>query len=112
MSRPRYERPRIRVEKFIEKLGEKYNIRKIAFDRWGAVQMVPNLESMGFAVVPFRQGFKDMSLPTKESMKLTLERKLARGGHSVLRWMMGNIFIRTDPAVKDFLTYYFVQEKK
>lgn len=27
----------------------------------GAVQMVQNMESMGFTVVPFGQGFKDMS---------------------------------------------------
>ena len=86
------------IEKFIEKLGEKYNIREIAFDRWGAVQMVQNLEGMGFTVVPFGQGFKDMSPPTKELMKLTLEQKIAHGGHPVLRWMMDNIFIRTDPA--------------
>nr|WP_174515122.1 terminase TerL endonuclease subunit [Youngiibacter fragilis] len=86
------------IEAFIEKLGEKYNIREIAFDRWGAVQMVQNLEGMGFVVVPFGQGFKDMSPPTKELMKLTLEEKLAHGGHPVLRWMMDNIFIRTDPA--------------
>ena len=86
------------IEKFIEQLGEKYNIREIAFDRWGAVQMVQNLEGMGFTVVPFGQGFKDMSPPTKELMKLTLEQKIAHGGHPVLRWMMDNIFIRTDPA--------------
>jgi phage terminase large subunit-like protein len=86
------------IEKFIEQLGEKYNIREIAFDRWGAVQMVQNLEGMGFTVVPFGQGFKDMSPPTKELMKLTLEQKLAHGGHPVLRWMMDNIYIRTDPA--------------
>lgn len=86
------------IEKFIENLGEKYNIREIAFDRWGAVQMVQNLENMGFTVVPFGQGFKDMSPPTKELMKLTLERKIAHAGHPVLRWMMDNIFIRTDPA--------------
>ena len=49
-------------------------------------------------VVPFGQGFKDMSPPTKELMKLTLEKKLAHGGHPVLHWMMDNIFIRTDPA--------------
>ena len=29
---------------------------------------------------------------------LTLEQKLAHGGHPVLRWMMDNIYIRTDPA--------------
>ena len=86
------------IEKFIERLGERYNIREIAFDRWGAVQMVQNLEGMGFTVVPFGQGFKDMSPPTKELMKLVLEEKIAHGGHPVLRWMMDNIFIRTDPA--------------
>ena len=86
------------IEKFIEQLGEKFNIREIAFDRWGAVQMVQNLEGMGFTVVPFGQGFKDMSPPTKELMKLTLEQKIAHGGHPVLRWMMDNIFVRTDPA--------------
>lgn len=86
------------IEKFIERLGERFNIREIAFDRWGAVQMVQNLEGMGFTVVPFGQGFKDMSPPTKELMKLTLEQRIAHGGHPVLRWMMDNIFIRTDPA--------------
>ena len=86
------------IEKFIESLEERFNIREIAFDRWGAVQMVQNLEGMGFTVVPFGQGFKDMSPPTKELMKLVLEEKIAHGGHPVLRWMMDNIFIRTDPA--------------
>ena len=86
------------IEKYIEHLGEKYNIREIAFDRWGAVQMVQNLEGMGFTVVPMGQGFASMSPPTKELMKLTLEKKLAHGGHPVLRWNMDNIFIRTDPA--------------
>lgn len=86
------------IESFIEELGTKYNIKEIAFDRWGAVQMVQNLENMGFTVVPFGQGFKDMSPPTKELMKLTLEQKIAHGGHPVLRWNMDNIFIRTDPA--------------
>ena len=86
------------IESFIEQLGLKYNIREIAFDRWGAVQMVQNLEGMGFTVVPFGQGFKDMSPPTKELMKLTLEQRIAHGGQPVLRWMMDNIYIRTDPA--------------
>lgn len=86
------------IEKFIEQLGERFNIREIAFDRWGAVQMVQNLEGMGFTVIPFGQGFKDMSPPTKELMKLVLEGKLAHGGHPVLRWMMDNIFIRSNPA--------------
>ena len=86
------------IEKFIERLGERFNIRDIAFDRWGATQMSQDLENMGFTVVPMGQGFASMSPPTKELMKLTLEKKIAHGGHPVLRWNMDNILIRTDPA--------------
>ena len=86
------------IESFIAELGEKYNIREIAFDRWGAVQMVQNLEGMGFTVVAFGQGFKDMSPPSKELMKLVLEERIAHGAHPVLRWMMDNVTVRTDPA--------------
>ncbi|MDW7670554.1 MAG: terminase TerL endonuclease subunit [Bacillota bacterium] len=86
------------IEAFIEELGIRFNIQEIAFDRWGAVQMSQNLEGMGFTVIPFGQGYKDMSPPTKELMKLTLEKKLIHGGHPVLRWMMDNIYVKTDPA--------------
>jgi len=86
------------IEKFIEKLGEKYNIREIIYDRWGATQMSQNLEGMGFTVVPFGQGFKDMSPPTKELMRLILSKQIAHGGNPVLRWMADNIVVRTDPA--------------
>ena len=86
------------IEDFIEDLGTKYNIREIAYDRWGAVQMSQNLEGAGFTIVPFGQGFKDMSPPTKELMKLVLEGRIAHGGNAPLRWMMDNIYVRTDPA--------------
>ena len=86
------------IETFIEELGTRYDIREIAFDRWGATQMVQNLEGWGFVVVPFGQGFKDMSPGTKELMRLVLDKKVAHGGHPALRWMMDNIHIRTDPA--------------
>ena len=67
-------------------------------DRWNATMLTQNLEDDGFTMVPFGQGFKDMSPATKELMKLVLEGKIAHGGHPVLRWMMDNIFIRQDPA--------------
>ena len=86
------------IENFIEELGTRFNIREIAFDRWGAVQMSQNLEGLGFTLVQFGQGYRDMSPPTKELMKLTLEQKIAHNGHPVLRWNMDNIFIKRDPA--------------
>ena len=63
-----------------------------------AVQMSQNLEGLGFTLVQFGQGYRDMSPPTKELMKLTLEQKIAHNGHPVLRWNMDNIFIKRDPA--------------
>ncbi len=86
------------IEHFIEELGKEYEIKEIAYDRWGAVQMSQNLDAMGFTVVPFGQGFRDMSPPTKELFKLTLEKRIAHGGHPVLRWMMDNVYVKTDPA--------------
>ena len=86
------------IEKFIEDLGMKYNIKEIAFDRWGAVQMTQDLDNMGFTVIPFGQGFKDMSPSTKELMNLVLAKRIKHNGHPVLRWMMDNVCIRTDPA--------------
>lgn len=51
-------------------------------------------------MVAMGQGFASMSLPTKELMKLTLEQKIAHGGHPVLRWNMDNIlFVLTLPEI-------------
>lgn len=86
------------IEKFIEDLGKIYNIREIAFDRWNATQMVQNLEDMGFTVVPFGQGYKDMSPPSKELYKLLMEGNIIHGGNPVLKWMAGNVVMKQDPA--------------
>lgn len=60
--------------------------------------MVQNLEDMGFTVVPFGQGYKDMSPPSKELYKLLMEGKMNHGGHPVLKWMAQNVVMRQDPA--------------
>lgn len=86
------------IEDFIEKLSEKYHILEIGFDRWGATQLSQDLDDMGLRVIPFGQGYKDMSPPTKELMKLVLEKRIAHGGHPVLRWMMDNVYVKQDPA--------------
>lgn len=60
--------------------------------------MVQNLEDMGFTMVPFGQGFKDMSPPSKELFKLLPEGNIIHGGNPVLQWMAGNVVMRRDPA--------------
>ena len=86
------------IEKFIEELSEIYHIKEIAYDRWNATQMVQNLEGMGLTLVPFGQGYKDMSPPSKELNKLMMEGKIQHGGHPVLKWMGQNVVMRQDPA--------------
>ena len=82
----------------IEQIGEKYNIQEIAFDRWGAFQVSQQLEGLGFTVVGFGQGYKSMSPPTTELLRLVKDKKLVHGGNPVLRWMADNLIVDTDPA--------------
>ncbi len=86
------------IREKIGELGEKYNIREVAYDRWGATQIAQDLENMGFTAVAFGQGQKSMSPPTKELMRLVMKKQIAHGGNPVLRWNMDNIFIRQDSA--------------
>jgi len=86
------------IEARILELREHYDIREIAYDRWNAQMLIQHLSDAGMTVVPFGQGFVSMSPPTKELMRLTLEEKLAHGGHPVLRWCMDNVVVQTDPA--------------
>ena len=46
------------IEQFICQLGERYNIREIAYDRWNATMMVQALEDDGFTMIPFGQGLQ------------------------------------------------------
>ena len=86
------------IEKFIEDLGTKYHILEIAVDRWNATMLTQHLMDDGFTMVPFGQGYKDMSPATKEFSKLLFEGKIVHGGNPVLRWMAGNVVVETDAA--------------
>ena len=82
----------------IEALGLRFNIKEIAFDRWGAFQVSQQLEGMGFKMIGFGQGFQSMSAPTKELLRLILARKLRHGANKALTWMADNVVVSTDPA--------------
>ena len=74
------------IRRRINELGEHFKIREIAIDRWNATQLAVQLQSDGFEVVLFGQGFKDMSAPTKELEKLVVSGKLRHGDNPALRW--------------------------
>lgn len=86
------------IEKFVNDLYKIYNIREIAVDRWNATMLIQNLENDGFTMIPFGQGFRDMSPPTKEFYKLMMEGKIIHGGNPVLKWMALNVVVDRDAA--------------
>lgn len=82
----------------IEGMAERFNIREVAFDRWGAFQVSQKLAGAGLTMAAFGQGFNSMSSPTKELLRLVLDGKLAHGANPVLRWMADNVVVTSDPA--------------
>ena len=82
----------------ITELRKQYNLKELAFDRWGAAKIVQDLTELGVTVVPFGQGFASMSGPSKELLRLVLAGKLHHGGNPVLRWMADNAVVKSDPA--------------
>ncbi len=65
-------------------MGRRANCARI----WKGLASRSSLLDRALRTCHHRQGFN----------KLTLEQNLAHSGQPVLRWMMDNIFIRTDPA--------------
>ena len=86
------------VEKKIVELGKIYDIKEIAYDRWGAEHLVQNMENEHFEMIEFGQGFYSMSQPAKELYRLVLDEKLWHGGNPALRWMFENVYIEMDAA--------------
>jgi phage terminase large subunit-like protein len=87
-----------RIRADINEMMERYHIRELAADRWNATQIIQQLMGDGLEVIAFGQGFKDMTAPTKELIKLAVEGKLQHGGHPLLRWCAGNLMCEQDAA--------------
>jgi phage terminase large subunit-like protein len=86
------------IRREITALTQRVRIREIGYDRWGATQLSTQLQGDGIAMVEVGQGFASMSAPTKDLERLLLERRIAHGGHPVLRWMFSNLAVRQDAA--------------
>jgi phage terminase large subunit-like protein len=87
---------------FINKLCDRFKIREIAYDRYGAEKIRRDLEELGaergFEVFPFGQGFTSMSPPAKDFYQFVMEGKMRHARHPVLDWNLGNVIIDEDPA--------------
>jgi phage terminase large subunit-like protein len=86
------------IRKHIGELCERYNVQDISYDRYNSSQLVIQLTNDGLSMYPFGQGFVSMSAPTKELERKVKNKELTHDGNPVTRWMMGNIYLKTDPA--------------
>jgi len=90
------------ITEFIRTLADKYRIREIAYDRWGAEKIRRELEEIGaergFTVFPFGQGFASMSPTSKDFYQFVMEGRIRHPKHPVLDWNLGNTIIDQDAA--------------
>lgn len=86
------------VTERIAQLARKFTIRQIAFDRWGARDVVSRLQKEGMEVVDWGQGYNDMSPACKRVEQLALSEKIRHGGNQLLRWNIDCCSVSQDPA--------------
>lgn len=89
-------------------LSQRFDIRKIAFDRWNFAHLKPRLAEAGFTAdqlegdkaifVPMGQGFQSMSPALRDLESAILTQKVAHGDHPVLSMCAANAVVQMDPA--------------
>ena len=84
----------------IADLHGQFNIKSLAYDRWRVEDLRRELVAIGSEVelVPFGQGFKDMSPAIDILERLAVEAKLRHGNQPVLTWCAANAKAIADPA--------------
>lgn len=75
-----------------------YQLKELAFDRFGAASIVTALQEKYIAVAEFGQGYVSMSAPTEEIERLVVSKKLVHPQNPVLTWCMSNVVVQMDPA--------------
>lgn len=93
------------VAEYLRGVFDKYDIRKVAFDRWGFKHLKPWLLKAGFTeeqieahFEEFGQGFQSMSPALRDLEGEILNGRLAHGDHPVLTMCAANAVVQTDPA--------------
>jgi len=85
-----------RIENTIEQIAETYVVKEIAYDRYNATEIIMNLSDEGLTMVPFGQGYRDMSPPTKQIFVEIKRKNIVHNNNPVLRWNFGNVCIETN----------------
>lgn len=93
------------VAGYLRDVFDRFNVQKLAFDRWNFRHLRPWLEKAGFSedelttrFVEFGQGFASISPALREFEAAMLEGKVRHGGHPVLTMCAANAVVKSDEA--------------
>lgn len=86
------------IEARIKEDAERFQMQKLAIDRYLANQLTTKLLDDGLPVEGFGQGFLSMAAPCRELEILVTSAQLAHSGHPVLRFNAGCASVKIDPA--------------
>lgn len=76
--------------------AEKFEIRQLGYDSWGADGTRQDIEKKGFECVKIPQSFAHLSAPLKELLRLIREGQLIHDGNPVARWAASNLAVHFD----------------
>jgi len=77
-------------------IGKRYRIAQIAFDPYGATELVSSMMDQGFEMVEFRQTIQTFNEPTQKLEALVAAGAIEHGGHPVLRAHAEAASVKTD----------------
>lgn len=86
------------IRREIKELGQRYNIKEIAFDPWNATDLSTRLASDDFVMVECRQGFKSLSEPSKDFEARVMKRQVRHAHNPIMKWCVANAVITQDAA--------------
>ena len=84
------------VVEIVKEIAHKYDLKRIALDKWLAAQVMIMLEELGFDVHSFPQNFGTMGSAFKELTKAFMNKEISHQGSQMLNWQRNNVVLETN----------------
>lgn len=84
------------VQLDIQEAMQNYSVQKVYYDPWQSTQFASELFADGVPMEQFRQTVVNYNEPIREMEALISKGQIWHGGDPVLRWMAGNITLKTN----------------
>lgn len=77
-------------------MAETVEVSEIAMDAWGAREMAPNLQELGYTVIDVPMNVKYLSEPMKDIAALIDDGRFHHDGNPAFEWMFSNVVCKED----------------